>query len=193
MSYDIYRYIFLISAGLAVLCLILSVILFFVLKIPRVIGDLTGSTAKKAIESIRNQNEKSGDKVHKTSYVNKQRGRITDKMTDSGKLIPTASVNEGGAMATAKISTTVLATQARESYEASLLEGNTEETTIMDSSSGNETTVLSQNTGNETTVLSQGFYNPNTADETSILSQNESNVFVIEYELTFIHTDEVII
>ena len=115
MSYDIYRYIFLISAGLAVLCLILSVILFFVLKIPRVIGDLTGSTAKKAIESIRNQNEKSGDKVHKTSYVNKQRGRITDKMTDSGKLIPTASVNEGGAMATAKISTTVLATQARES------------------------------------------------------------------------------
>ncbi|MBQ9247981.1 MAG: hypothetical protein IJ171_05275 [Ruminococcus sp.] len=193
MSYDIYRYIFLISAGLAVLCLILSVILFFVLKIPRVIGDLTGSTAKKAIESIRNQNEKSGDKVHKTSYVNKQRGRITDKMTDSGKLIPTASVNEGGAMATAKISTTVLATQARESYEASLLEGNTEETTILDSSSGNETTVLSQNTGNETTVLSQGFYNPNTADETSILSQNEANVFVIEYELTFIHTDEVII
>ena len=193
MSYDIYRYIFLISAGLAVLCLILSVILFFVLKIPRVIGDLTGSTAKKAIESIRNQNEKSGDKVHKTSYVNKQRGRITDKMTDSGKLIPTASVNEGGAMATAKISTTVLATQARESYEASLLEGNTEETTILDSSSGNETTVLSQNTGNEKTVLSQGFYNPNTADETSILSQNEANVFVIEYELTFIHTDEVII
>lgn len=193
MSYDIYRYIFLISAGLAVLCLILSVILFFVLKIPRVIGDLTGSTAKKAIESIRNQNEKSGDKVHKTSYVNKQRGRITDKMTDSGKLIPTASVNEGGAMATAKISTTVLATQARESYEASLLEGNTEETTILDSSSGNETTVLSQNTGNETTVLSQDFYNPNTADETSILSQNEANVFVIEYELTFIHTDEVII
>lgn len=193
MSYDIYRYIFLISAGLAVLCLILSVILFFVLKIPRVIGDLTGSTAKKAIESIRNQNEKSGDKVHKTSYVNKQRGRITDKMTDSGKLIPTASVNEGGAMATAKISTTVLATQARESYEASLLKGNTEETTILDSSSGNETTVLSQNTGNETTVLSQDFYNPNTADETSILSQNEANVFVIEYELTFIHTDEVII
>ena len=193
MSYDVYRYIFFISAGLAALCLILSVILFFVLKIPRVIGDLTGSTAKKAIENIRNQNESSGDKVHKTSYVNKQRGRITDKMTDSGKLIPTASVNEGGAMATAKISTTVLATQARESYEASLLESNTEETTILDSSSGNETTVLSQNTGNETTVLSQDFYNPNTADETSILSQNEANVFVIEYELTFIHTDEVII
>ena len=51
MTYDVYRYIFLGGAGLAALCLILSIVLFFVLRIPSVIGDLTGSTAKKAIES----------------------------------------------------------------------------------------------------------------------------------------------
>ena len=192
MSYDVYRYIFFISAGLAALCLILSVILFFVLKIPRVIGDLTGSTAKKAIENIRNQNESSGDKVHKTSYVNKQRGRITDKMTDSGKLIPAASVNEGGAMATEKIGTTLLAKQARESYNASLSGDSAGETTVLDAPSANETTVLSQGSGNETTVLSQDTFNLNAAGETSVLSQNEATAFMIEYELTFIHTDEVI-
>ena len=51
MTYDIYRYIFIGGAVLAGLMLVLSIVLFIVLKIPSVIGDLSGSTAKKAIEA----------------------------------------------------------------------------------------------------------------------------------------------
>ena len=55
MTYEMYRMIFQIAGGLSIGLLVVSVILFFVLKIPRVIGDLSGRTARKAIEDIRKQ------------------------------------------------------------------------------------------------------------------------------------------
>lgn len=87
MTYEMYRMIFQIAGGLSIGLLVVSVILFFVLKIPRVIGDLSGRTARKAIEDIRKQNTQSGDKRHKTSAVNRERGMITDRITPSGNLM----------------------------------------------------------------------------------------------------------
>ena len=49
MTYEIYHWIFIGGAILAGLMLALTVLLFFRYRIPRVIGDLTGSTARKAI------------------------------------------------------------------------------------------------------------------------------------------------
>lgn len=164
MSYEIYRYIFI---GAAILCgamIVTSILLFILLKIPKVIGDLTGRTARKAIENIRNQNESSGDKTYRSSLVNQERGKLTDKISPSGRLIRNPTDLLGGAMATEKIGTQQLVS---------------DETAVLDS--GNETTVLSgelENTGNEITVLTQ--------------AEIPSNVFEIEYEITYIHTNEVI-
>ena len=160
MSYEIYRYIFYGGAILAGVMLVVTVILFFVYKIPTVIGDLTGANARKAIENIRNQNESSGDKLYKTSQVNRERGKLTDKISPSGSLLKDTSGHFAGAMATEKISTQELPP---------------EETTVLDVT--NETTVLGNSGGGETTVL--------TAEDTPV-------AFQIEYEITFIHTDEVI-
>lgn len=165
MTYDIYRYIFIGGAGLAILCFITAIILFFVLKIPRVVGDLSGATAKKAIENIRSQNESSGDKTYKSSYINQQRGKITDKITETGRIVQTKPTDLSGAMPTTKISTSRLESEALESYETSLLDNSSAETTVLDTYSN---------------------------DETTVLSPNESDVFTIEYELTFIHTEEFI-
>ena len=164
MTYDIYRYIFMGGAVLAGIMFVLSVLLFFLLKIPHVLGDLTGRNARKAIENIRNQNESSGDKLYKTSQVNRERGKLTDKISPSGSLMrdPSGVLGGGGAMATEKISTQELPPEA------------------------NETTVL--DTANETTVLNSE------AGETTLLDAqpDAAPVFQIEYEITFIHTDEVI-
>lgn len=165
MTYDTYRYLFIACAGLAALCFVIAVVLFFILKIPRVIGDLTGATAKKAIEDIRSHNEVSGEKTYKSSQVNLQRGKLTDKITDTGRLIPVSSEGINGAMATTKISTVRLESEARESYETTLLEEGSGETSVLDSYVNAETTVL---------------------------DQGNSDVFAIEYEISFIHTDEVI-
>ena len=105
MSYEVYRYIFI---GAAILCgamLITSILLFILLKIPKVIGDLTGRTARKAIENIRNQNESSGDKTYRSSLVNQARGKLTDKISPSGRLMRNPTDHLGGAMATEKIGT----------------------------------------------------------------------------------------
>lgn len=173
MTYDIYRYIFFGGAALAALSFLIAVILFFVLKIPSVIGDLTGSTARKAIENIRNQNENSGEKTYKTSAVNRERGKLTDKITSTGTLVKSPTGTMGGAMATTKIGTQQLASEAQQSYETSLLEGNV----------FNETTVLSSDSSGETAILDQS---------PAGQSSDTSTDFVIEYEIIFIHTDEVI-
>lgn len=147
MTYEIYNYIFYGGLILAGIMLAVSVLLFFVLKIPAVIGDLSGRTAKKAIENIRNQNRNSGDKTYKSSLVNRQRGKLTEKISPSGSLIPAGTSGAGGAMQTEKIS-------------------GTSETTVLDMADGSETTVLSY--------------------------EMENSVFAVEYEITFIHTNEVI-
>lgn len=164
MTYDIYRYIFMGGAILAGIMFVLSILLFFFLKIPHVLGDLTGRNARKAIENIRNQNESSGDKLYKTSQVNRERGKLTDKISPSGSLMrdPSGVLGGGGAMATEKISTQELPPQA-------------DETTVLDTA--NETTVLNSEAG-ETTLLDA---QPDTAP-----------VFQIEYEITYIHSEEVI-
>ena len=62
MSYDMYRYIFIISTCISIVLLVLSVFLFIKLDIPKIIKDLLGINAKRAIENIRTENEKSGER-----------------------------------------------------------------------------------------------------------------------------------
>ena len=169
MTYEIYRYIFLGGAILAGVMLLVSVIVFFLFRIPTVIGDLTGANARKAIENIRNQNENTGDKIYRSSHVNRERGKLTDKISPSGRLIKDPSHSLHGAMSTENISTQKLH-----------VENVSSETTVLPEESfvGSETTVLSStDTANETTVLDVQTFN---------------NKFAIEYEITYIHTDEII-
>ncbi len=163
MTYEVYRSIFLGALVACSVMVVISTILFFGLRIPRVIGDLTGHTARKAIEDIRKQNEASGDKTYKSSAVNLQRGKLTDKITQSGKLIKRAETPFGTGVITEQ-----LAGQQNINYS--------EETTVLDVAP--ETTVLYPESG-ETTVLASP-------------EDNQVQAFVIEYEIMFIHTNEVI-
>lgn len=86
MTYETYHTVFLSAGILAIIFAVCSVLLFVLLKIPKVVGDLSGRTARKGIADIREQNIRTGDKRHKTSAVNLDRGRITDRITDSGNI-----------------------------------------------------------------------------------------------------------
>ncbi len=199
MSYEAFRYIFIIGLALCCVMFLVSVVLFFVLNISKIISDLSGRTAKKAIQNIREQNEKTGHKTYQVSQVNRERGKLTDKISHSGRIVSKDPSSQlGYSVETAKIS------------------AEAEETSVI--GCGNETSVLSQD---ETSVLVQ--------DETSVLSQNETSIlsqtdipsafvsgetaflsesapenepdaynnrsfsgFNIEFEITYIHTNEVI-
>lgn len=84
MSYESYMIVCYFCAAVSFALLAVSIILFFKLGIKGVIGDLTGVTAKKAIEDIRERNVLSGNKAYKPSPINMERGKVTDRMSPSG-------------------------------------------------------------------------------------------------------------
>lgn len=77
---------------------ILAVILWFVFKIPSVMGDLSGRTAKKSIELMRQNNEKTGVKSYRSSKENLRRGKLTSAIKESDKnkkeVVETVLLNE---------------------------------------------------------------------------------------------------
>lgn len=185
MTYEIYRYIFLGGAIACGIMVVLSAVLFFTLRIPKVISDLSGRTARKAIENIRMHNEQTGDKSYQSSAVNLERGKITDKITGSGRLVTKDETPFGTGMITEKISTQQLPVD-QPAGETALLEEPAGETTLLDQPAG------------ETAVLDQVAPAEQPMGETAVLSAapeqflQYQQVFTVEYDITFIHTSEVI-
>lgn len=147
MSVELLNTLSIVSFILAGVFLVLTIALFFLLKIKKVYGDISGSTARREIEGIRQRNVQTGEKAHGPSPVNASRGKTTEKIGRTGKTKKSEPVQMSGH--TAKLSeaaseTTVLAN------ETTVL-GN--ETTVL-SPAASETTVLYQQPTNETTVLS---------------------------------------
>ena len=132
MSIELLHTLSLSAYILAGVMLMLAVILFFVLDIRKVLGDVTGATARKAIENIRQ------------SKVNAERGMVTDKISASGRLQQRLP-GFGTSPATEKFDTAQLNPQ---SNETTLLGAASNETTLLsggEASSG-ETTLLSTET-----------------------------------------------
>lgn len=193
MSYDQYRYIFIIALVLCGIMFVVSIILFFYLNIAKVIGDLSGASAKKAIDDIRSQNEKTGYKTYKSSAVNQERGKVTDKISSSGRLIKNHTMQVG--TVTSKIdsganqSADETAILDAYSQDTVVLDQGAQETMVLDSCSQptRDTSFVSQ----ETTVL-----DPSMQVETALMHNNnvmQNDLFVIEYEITFTQTDEVVV
>lgn len=136
MRYEIYRYIFFGGAILAGVMLIVSVLVFFLLKIPQVISDLSGSKARKTIKMLRRYNESTGDKVYRSSTVNMERGKLTDKISHSGRIVREPSDSLKGSMGTEKIGSEI-----ETSNETALLSENQ----LQINDSVDATTLLSEN------------------------------------------------
>lgn len=154
-----------IAAGVFLLT---AIALFFLLDVPKLYGDVSGRTAKKAIEAIRQQNESTGNKAYKPSAVNAERGKLTDKISPSGRLESQVSGNSIG-VGTEKLSRASVDSQSNE-------------TTVLDQPVG-ETTVLQRQIIGETTVLSP---------ESNNFEQSNGGYFSLDVEMFFYGTSEII-
>ena len=171
MSVELLQLLSLVSYIMAGIMFLFAIALFFLLSIPKVVGDITGANAKKAIENIRQQNEISGNKAYKPSPVNASRGRVTDNISAVGD--PGSKPNNFGvAVETAKLSTAKL---SREAEETMLLDNLQNETTVLDGAS-------------ETTVLSADI----DSVETTVLQEETYNGFSVDFEIGFIGSSEII-
>ena len=219
MTYESYRMIFYIGSGAAALMLLISVILFFAFRIPSVIGDLTGSTAKKEIQNIREQNKSTGHRSYQPSTEKKKRvtAKINTAKTQadarkSAAKAPRASAAQAaasmpspqyqaGAQQTVPLDNTVYnSNQYQQNMygNASPIANPGSETTVLGNQQFENLQYANQQFGNETAVLG----NQQFGGETTVLGaqqplsnsfgQNGDSFFEIEKEITFIHTDETI-
>ena len=82
---DILSIISLVSFIVAGICFALALFFWFYFHILRIIGDLTGWTARKSIAKMRQNNEASGNKSYRSTATNISRGKLTGTVLDSAK------------------------------------------------------------------------------------------------------------
>ena len=182
-SYDQYNMIFMIGLVLAGLFLVLSAVLFFVLRIPAVIGYLSGSTAKKEIAEI-----ESGTKVRTWVQTNSDspKTKVTEKMPDTAKMGKPDEETYIRGTTTASLSKEL---SGQPSINKTKLEDQTS-VLVADSASSS----VSQSEG---TIVADTEYSEQTSvlDEgTSVLYSNDGNDvnFIVRTEIVLFVSNEVI-
>ena len=192
MSIEVLETISLISFILAAISAVLAIMFWFVFKIPTVISDLSGRTARKSIERMRANNEKTGRKDFMPSKTNVKRGKVTELMNESSKGSGKLSEMLSGKLGDKKkdvsvdekhLETGLLAENTQNSYESEetgLLAENVPETELL------ETELLEGY--EETGLLGE-------EDETTLLvdegaSKSDIKEFVLLDEIMLIHTNE---
>lgn len=175
MSIGLQETLSIVAFILAGLFFLTAIVLFFVLRIPNVVGYLTGANRQKAIDSIRNKN------------VNKHD-------LDSGELAAYGTVS-GNLSMTQKISTARLNDLNGKAGELTtvLNEGNA--TTVLSQTAG-ATTVLGDS--GATTVLPQQSFVP---DSGTVLGSGTAldmsqmtgiQPFTVEFEINYTDSKEII-
>ena len=178
---------------LAAVFLVISVVLFVRRKIPMIIGDLSGKTRARAIAQLREENEKSGAKLHRSSTYNINRGPLTAPVDSE----PTAKKEperpafivahpskrlDTGEIASTK-STDVLTPGTSvlpQSKETAVLQPGT---TVLDNPDGSKpTAVLETQNVEATAVLNQG-------EKTTVLADSGATAVLDQGEKTTVLTD----
>jgi hypothetical protein len=170
MSVELLNTLSLAAYIIAGVFLLVAVALFFLLDVPKLIGDISGFSAKKAIKAIRQKNENSGEKAYKPSPVNVARGKTTDEISPSGKPQRKTSGTDGGVQ-TGKLSTAELLKAAQKTAF---------------SNTGNETTPLNQGQSGIATLTAgaeSGTVQRRTSDVTQV---------TVDVEMEFIGSSELI-
>ena len=80
MSASTWFIIAIVGFSLAGIALITAIFMFIKMDIPSIVGDLSGKTVAKEIKAMREMNSATGNKIHRSSRVNLERGMLTDKV-----------------------------------------------------------------------------------------------------------------
>ena len=112
---DILAKVSLASYIIAGVLLVIAIFLWFFFKIPSVMGDLSGRTAKKSIEKMRQTNAGSGNKSYRSSATNVARGKLTETMAPP-PITPAAPQPQAPIAESAHPETTLLADNKADTY-----------------------------------------------------------------------------
>lgn len=184
---EILSLISVVSYILAGASLAVAVFLWFYFRIPSVIGDLSGRTARKSIARIRASNEHAGGQGYRPSATNASRGKLTNTMPQSKE--PTEVQVRHSAPSSQQSETELLPGAGRPAEtgdhpETGLLAANRADET------GNEQTELLENV-EATALLVDEVVTESPIAEAPPARVGGRQLVMLE-EVMLIHTDEVI-
>lgn len=190
-----YHNIFVYCAIAALIFLVISVTLFFVLKIYKVFSEFTGRDARRAIEQMVAENALSGSLTSlRLGEDGRRRRRGRTGALATGRLRKNTTVRTGNltqSMVTAQMETSTSGKIQSESAAVQDTFGSTK-TDVLDTFGSAETDVLDSL---QNTAYSGGGENAQQeVSETMVLEQNmiRQEEFVILRSIVDVHTDEVI-
>lgn len=206
---NIYEICFYGGLILAIIFLITSVVLFIVLKIPKVVGDLTGRTAKKTIKEMKEGTpvKESVAKKEQAKYYNQQTGKIkvresatvdmgnksgtdmtgdeaTDVLNMDGEEVTDVLAMEG------EEATDVLAMEEEEATDVLTMEG--EEATDVLTMEEEATDVLTMEEEEATDVLRGDDESATTVLTDKNIFDSRAKTHRVKYNVISIHTDETL-
>lgn len=172
LSYEQFNMIFYIGLILALIFLIISIVLLFVLKIPTVIGELSGITEKRAITKIKQGKDASSLKAT-TLKPNAQKAKTTEKI--NYEKMPNLSKNRN-------ITNEVITADLNNDDKTELLQKFDNQTDIL----YEKETIKNNNTYLEQTTFlkDDGNYNQ--------ISITENSDFIVRDEIILFHSNEII-
>ncbi len=170
-----------------------AVVLWFRLKIPQTISDLTGRSARKSIAEVRARNEGGGVKNYRPSKVNLARGKLTRDFMSKQEGKTTEKLLQGG-----RRPDTVLLSETQATETTPLAGGNAPTTQLHDQADATnyETEKLDPRTQQldpKTQPLDRASQTPDTVLlDPSPARQQEGKQLQILEEILLVHTDEVL-
>ncbi len=179
-----------------------AVVLWFRLKIPQTISDLTGRSARKSIAEVRARNEGGGVKSYRPSKVNLARGKLTRDFMSKQEGETTEELPQGGRRPDTVLLSENEGTQAAETTP--LAGGNAPTMQLHDQADANpETEKLDPRTQKlrpetekldpKTQQLGRAPQTPDTVLlDPSPARQQEGKQLQILEEILLVHTDEVL-
>ncbi|AEV67165.1 hypothetical protein [Acetivibrio clariflavus] len=169
MSIQFYRNVSIICFVLSGLLFILSVILFIKLNISKVIGDLTGNSARRAIKSINEQSARAISKRNMPKPVYFENRGVQAKNYSSQS--PIAPINKTG------------------------IDKNVENVIVQPMSDQNETTLLvDDNSNNISYDVNLSDITESLEGLGNLYANNQAvNEYELELDITYLHTNDIIL
>ena len=180
---ETFNFISIISFIVALIFVVLAVVIWFVFKIPSVIGDLSGRTAKKTIENLRKYNDKPAGNLYKPSSTNNSRTKLTDTMEQDKKKPDSKEIHyETGLLNDNKV-------EQYEGEETGILLDD-ETTGMLSDANATELLIDEEETGILTDDNTEETFEEDKEEE-DLIKRRDSKLTMID-ETIYIHTDEVI-
>ena len=183
MMAETFNLISIISFIVALIFVVLAVVIWFVFKIPSVIGDLSGRTAKKSIENLHKYNDNPASIIYKPSSTNNSRAKLTDTMEQDKKKPDSKETHyETGLLHDNKV-------EQYEGEETGILLDD-EATGMLSDANATELLIDEEETGILTDDNTEETFEEDKEEE-DLIKRRDSKLTMID-ETIYIHTDEVI-